>query len=93
MPEEIFPSSYRCDCGHEFHFSEGTVREAKKMSRRKEIRLGDAAKIHRQAEPVKQAIGYAQWPSRMVWEQQRDISDADYKRIVRRCGNAVRRLR
>ena len=43
MPEEIFPSSYRCDCGHESHFSEGTVREAKTMSRRKEIRLGDAA--------------------------------------------------
>jgi hypothetical protein len=43
MPEELFPSSYRCDCGHESHFSEGTVREAKKMSRRKEIRLGDAA--------------------------------------------------
>ena len=43
MPEEIFPSSYRCDCGHESHFSEGTVREAKKMSRRRAIRLGDAA--------------------------------------------------
>ena len=43
MPEEIFPSSYRCDCDHESHFSEGTVREAKKMSRRREIRLGDAA--------------------------------------------------
>ena len=43
MPEELFPSSYRCDCGHESHFSEGTVREAKKMSRRKAVRLGDAA--------------------------------------------------
>ncbi len=43
MPEELFPSSYRCDCGHESHFSEGTVREAKKLSRRREIRLGDAA--------------------------------------------------
>ena len=43
MPEELFPSSYRCDCGHESHFSEGTVREAKKMSRTKEVRLGDAA--------------------------------------------------
>ncbi len=43
MPEELFPSSYRCDCGHESHFSEGTVREMKRMSRRREVRLGDAA--------------------------------------------------
>ena len=42
MPEEIFPSSYRCDCGHESNFFENTVREMKKMSRRKEVRLADS---------------------------------------------------
>jgi hypothetical protein len=42
MPEEIFPSSYRCDCGHESHFFEGTVREMKKMSSRKKVRLADS---------------------------------------------------
>jgi hypothetical protein len=42
MPEEIFPSSYRCDCGHESHFFENTVNAMKEMSLKKEVRLGDA---------------------------------------------------
>jgi hypothetical protein len=42
MPKEIFPSSYECDCGHQSHFFENTIREAKTMSRKKEVRLGDA---------------------------------------------------
>jgi hypothetical protein len=42
MPEEIFPSSYRCDCGHESHFFEGTIREMKEMSRKKKVRLADS---------------------------------------------------
>lgn len=43
MPEEIYPSSYRCDCGHVSHFFENTICEAKARSRRKPIRLGDSA--------------------------------------------------
>jgi hypothetical protein len=43
MPKEIFPSSFECDCGHQSHFSEGTVQAMKEMSRNKEVRLGDAA--------------------------------------------------
>ncbi len=27
MPKEIFPSSYVCDCGHESHFFENTVKD------------------------------------------------------------------
>ena len=43
MPEEIFPSSYLCDCGHQSDFFENTIREAKSMSHRKKIYLGDSA--------------------------------------------------
>lgn len=42
MGEEIVPSSYKCSCGHVFHFSEGTVSEMKRMSFKKEVKLGDA---------------------------------------------------
>ena len=41
MPKEIFPSSFECDCGHQSDFGEGTVNEMKRMSRSKEVRLGD----------------------------------------------------
>ena len=41
MAIEIFPSSFRCDCGHESDFFENTVREMEKMSKRKRVRLGD----------------------------------------------------
>jgi len=34
MPKEIFPSSYECDCGHQSHFFENTVREMEVDSRR-----------------------------------------------------------
>jgi hypothetical protein len=43
MPKELFPSSYECDCGHQSHFSENTVREMKAMSHKKRVRLGDGA--------------------------------------------------
>jgi hypothetical protein len=43
MPKEIFPSSYLCNCGHQSDFFENTIREAKAMSHRRVIRLGDAA--------------------------------------------------
>ncbi len=42
MPKKIFPSSYECDCGHQSHFFENTIREIKAMSRRKQVRLGDS---------------------------------------------------
>jgi hypothetical protein len=44
MPKEIFPSSYLCDCGHQSDFFENTIREAKRMSRKKKIHLHDSAK-------------------------------------------------
>ena len=43
MPKELFPSSYLCDCGHQSHFAENTIREAKAMSQRRLIHLGDSA--------------------------------------------------
>ena len=42
MPKEIYPSSYECDCGHQSHFCENTIREIKAMSRKKRVRLGDS---------------------------------------------------
>ena len=44
MAKELFPSSFICDCGHESHFFENTVRDMKKMSKKKEVRLGDSEK-------------------------------------------------
>lgn len=41
MPKEIYPSSYLCECDHRSDFVERTVVQAKKMSMRKQIRLGD----------------------------------------------------
>ena len=43
MPKEIFPSSYVCDCGHQSDFFENTIREIKRMSRKKKVYLGDSA--------------------------------------------------
>lgn len=42
MASILYPSSFRCDCGHESHFVERTVRELEKMSRRKKQVLGDS---------------------------------------------------
>jgi len=41
MATEIYPSSFRCDCGEELGFSESTIREMKKMSKNKQVRLGE----------------------------------------------------
>ncbi|BBO91006.1 hypothetical protein [Desulfosarcina ovata] len=41
MATELFPSSFRCDCGEELDFSEGTIHEMKKMSKNKHVRLGE----------------------------------------------------
>jgi len=40
MATEIFPSSFRCDCGEELHFFENAIRKMKKMSKNKQVRLG-----------------------------------------------------
>ncbi len=41
MAVEIFPSSFRCDCGQELDFFENTIRDMKKMSKNKRVRLGE----------------------------------------------------
>jgi hypothetical protein len=42
MPQEIFPSSFICDCGYECDFSESTVREVKGASlKRKQALIAD----------------------------------------------------
>ncbi len=38
----LFPSSYRCDCGHESDFSERVVREMNAMSLRKPAGIRDS---------------------------------------------------
>src|SRR2546422_5274796 len=43
MPQEIFPSSFECDCGHQSDFSENTVKEMKTMSQKKKVYLADSA--------------------------------------------------
>ena len=42
MPKEIDFSSYECDCGHQSHFFANTIKEAKAMSLRRTVRLGDS---------------------------------------------------
>jgi hypothetical protein len=42
MSKEIYPSSYKCDCGHQSDFFENTVREAKAMSHKKKVYLSDS---------------------------------------------------
>lgn len=44
MPREIYPSSYECDCGHQSHFFENTIREAKALSLKKKVLLRDSAR-------------------------------------------------
>jgi hypothetical protein len=43
MAVELFPSSYRCDCGHHSDFCENTVRELSEMSKRKKQVLADSS--------------------------------------------------
>ena len=42
VPKEIDFSSYQCDCGHQSHFFANTIKEAKAMSQRRTVRLGDS---------------------------------------------------
>ncbi len=44
MAMHLFPSSYRCDCGHESHFFENTITEISAMSRKRKQCLGDSEK-------------------------------------------------
>ena len=40
----LIPSSFRCDCGHESHFFENTIKEMLKMSKKKRNLLADGGK-------------------------------------------------
>ena len=57
MATELFPSSFRCDCGQELDFFENTIQDMEKMSKNKRVRLreekhtivfykGEAIEIH-----------------------------------------------
>jgi hypothetical protein len=39
MARRIVPSSFQCDCGHQSHFGEGTVREMEEDSRHRHKRI------------------------------------------------------
>lgn len=41
MAKQIIPSSFKCDCNHESNFSENTIREMERLSRKKKVSLGD----------------------------------------------------
>ena len=42
MPEEIYPSSYICDCGAKSHHFENTIREMEKNSHnRRQVLMAD----------------------------------------------------
>lgn len=41
MATELFPSSFRCDCGKELDFFESTIRDMEKMSKKRRVRLGE----------------------------------------------------
>jgi hypothetical protein len=46
MATFIFPSSYRCNCGHELNFATRTVRQMEAMSLRKPERVGEGHDPH-----------------------------------------------
>ena len=39
MARRMVPSSFECDCGHQSHFCEGTVRDMEADSRRRHKRM------------------------------------------------------
>ena len=39
MARRLVPSSFECDCGHQSHFCEGTVRDMEADSRRRHKRM------------------------------------------------------
>lgn len=46
MAKEIDVASYECDCGHQLHFFENTIREMKKISYRKRQGIGEGDDRH-----------------------------------------------
>ncbi len=46
MPKEIDISSYECDCGHQLHFFENTIREMKQISYRRREGIGEGDDRH-----------------------------------------------
>lgn len=46
MPKEIDVSSYECDCGHQLHFFENTIREMKQISYRRREGIGEGCDRH-----------------------------------------------
>jgi hypothetical protein len=46
MPREIYPSSYVCDCGYQSDHFENTIIELKRLSRRRQERLGSDDGAH-----------------------------------------------
>lgn len=46
MAKEIDFSSYECDCGHQLHFFENTIREMKQISYRRRERIGEGDDRH-----------------------------------------------
>jgi len=39
MAQRMVPSSFECDCGHQSHFGDSTVREMEEDSRRRQKRM------------------------------------------------------
>lgn len=46
MSKEIDISSYECDCGHQLHFFENTIREMKRISYRRREGIGEGGDRH-----------------------------------------------
>ena len=44
MPKEIYPSSYRCDCGAQIDFFESTIKEVKAASMKRRQSLGEGGR-------------------------------------------------
>lgn len=42
MVKDIYPSGYECDCGHQSHFCENTVKEMREISFKKKAYLADS---------------------------------------------------
>jgi hypothetical protein len=55
VARHLYPSSFECDCGHQSHFFENTVREvaADSLRRRKTVKLLDSEREKHAVEFVK----------------------------------------
>ena len=50
MAVHLYPCSYRCDCGQECHFTEGTVREMERKSQGRRQLLADSGRAEHRIE-------------------------------------------